>query len=312
MATLLPPGDPGLLRPGEIRVRGVRSPLLEGGPPSAEEAVVFVHGNPGSSRDWVDLAADVSVFGRVVALDMPGFGRADRPKAFEYTVQGYARHLAGALDALGIRLAHLVLHDFGGAWGLAWAAAHPDAFRSATLINIGILTGYRWHYLARIWRTPLLGELFMATTTRTGFRLLLRHGNPRGLPPAFVDRMYSDFDAGTRRAVLRLYRATDPRRFEELAPPLRLLRRPALVVWGAHDPYVPVAYASRQRDVFPDARIVVLDGSGHWPFADDPRAVAAAVVPFLREHLGAATAPSQPRAGETTGASETAPSTDGG
>ena len=48
-----------------------------------------------------------------------------------------------------------------------------------------------------------------------------------------------------------------------LAPPLRLLRRPALVVWGAHDPYVPVAYASRQREVFPDARIVVLDGSGH-------------------------------------------------
>lgn len=312
MATHLPPReDSGLLRPGEIQVAGVRSPFLEGGTRRAEEAVVFVHGNPGSSRDWVELATDVSAFARVVALDMPGFGRADRPRTFEYTVQGYARHLADALDALGIRHAHLVLHDFGGAWGLTWAAAHPDAFRSATLINIGILPGYRWHYLARIWRTPLLGELFMATTTRSGFRLLLRHGNPRGLPFAFVDQMFSDFDAGTRRAVLRLYRATDPRRFEELASPLRSLRRPALVVWGAHDPYVPVAYASRQRDVFPDARIVILEGSGHWPFADDPTAVAAAVIPFLREQLGTATAPSQPLVAETSGARE-APRTEGG
>src|SRR5512133_665798 len=148
MATLLPPGDPGLLRPGEIRVDGVCSPFLEGGTPRAEEAVVFVHGNPGSSLDWVELAAEVCALARVVALDMPGFGRADRPRTFEYTVQGYARHLSGALDALGIHRAHLVLHDFGGAWGLAWAAAHPEAFRSATLIDTGILPGYRWHYLA--------------------------------------------------------------------------------------------------------------------------------------------------------------------
>jgi pimeloyl-ACP methyl ester carboxylesterase len=312
VGTLLAPEVSGLLRGGEIRVDGVRTPLLEGGSPGVDEAVVFVHGNPGSSRDWVDLAGAVSAFARVAALDMPAFGRADRPRTFEYTVEGYARHLARCLDALGIRRAHLVLHDFGGAWGLAWAAGHPDAFRSATLINTGILPGYRWHYLARIWRTPVLGELFMATSTRSGFRLLLRHGNPRGLPPAFVDRMYDDFDTGTRRAVLRLYRATDPRGFAALGPPLRRLHRPALVVWGAHDPYLPVAYASRQREVFPDARVVVLDGSGHWPFADDPAAVAAAVIPFLREQLGTASSPSPPRAGEATGAHEHAPSTDGG
>lgn len=73
------------------------------------------------------------------------------------------------------------------------------------------------------------------------------------------------------------------------------------MLWGAHDPYIPVAYASRQREVFPDARIVILDGSGHWPFADDPSAVAAAVVPFLREQLGGEETPSQPRVAETTG-----------
>jgi pimeloyl-ACP methyl ester carboxylesterase len=140
-------------------------------------------------------------FARAVAWDHPGFGQADKPAGFDYTVQGYA-HLGRCLDALGITRAHLVLHDFGGPWGLAWAATHPDAFASATLINIGILPGYHWHYHARIWRAPVLGELFNATTTRTGFGLLLRHGNPRGLPQPFVDRMYTDLDRGTKRAIL--------------------------------------------------------------------------------------------------------------
>ena len=279
------------LRAGEVCVAGVRSPVLEAGPAGSPEAAVFVHGNPGSSRDWEDLLRRVGVLGRAVALDMPGFGRADKPHAFPYTVEGYAAHLAGALDELRIRRAHLVLHDFGGAWGLAWAAAHPDALASVTLIDIGIMPGYRWHELARIWRTPVVGELFMALSTRSAFHLLMRRGSPRGLPRAFVDRMYDDFDAGTRRAVLRLYRATDAGSAgERLAAAFRPLARPALVVWGKHDPYVPARWAERQRDFFPGAQVVVLEESGHWPFVDDPEGVAGVLVPFLRAHLAKATA----------------------
>jgi pimeloyl-ACP methyl ester carboxylesterase len=159
---------------------------------------------------------------------------------------------------------------------------------SVVLINIGVLIGYRWHYLARIWRTPVLGELFQATTTLPGFRLLLRHGNPRGLPRDFVERMYRDLDRGTKRAVLRLYRATPPGLLEASLPTMRELDPPALVVWGSHDPYLPVENAERQREAFPRAEIVVLDGSGHWPMADDPERVADLVVPFLRRHTDAA------------------------
>jgi pimeloyl-ACP methyl ester carboxylesterase/2-polyprenyl-6-methoxyphenol hydroxylase-like FAD-dependent oxidoreductase len=290
------------LRVGQVRVSGVRSPVLEAGPPGADEAVVFVHGNPGSSQDWVDLAQAVGAFGRAVALDMPGFGQADKPPDFDYTVEGYARHLAGALEQLGVRRAHLVLHDFGGPWGLAWAIAHPEAFGSVTFVNVGVLLGYRWHYLARIWRTPILGELFMATTTRPGTHLLVKHGNPRGLPRALIDRMYDDFDRGTRRAVLKLYRATsDPAAgARRMAEALRQIPRPALVVWGKHDPYLPVALAERQREVFPDAQVVILEGSGHWPFADDPDGVARVVVPFLRQRMDhqAASPRSQPPPGQ--------------
>jgi pimeloyl-ACP methyl ester carboxylesterase len=117
--------------------------------------------------------------------------------------------------------------------------------------------------------------------------MLLRHGNPKGLPRVFVDRMYDDFDAGTKRAVLRLYRATDApgEAAGTLSAALRPLDRPALVVWGRHDPYIPLEQAERQRETFPGAEIVILEQSGDWPFADDPEAVAVHVVPFLEQQM---------------------------
>jgi len=269
-----------------LDIDGIVSPCLDAG--SGDEAAVFVHGNPGSGEDWRALVEGAGGFMRALAPHMPGFGRADEPAGFDYTVDGYARHLGRLIEAAGIRRVHLVLHDFGGPWGLAWAARHPAQVASVTLVNIGVLRGYRWHFLARIWRTPLLGELFMATTTRAGFRALLRIGNPRGLPREFVDRMYSDFDAGTRRAILRLYRATGAidALSKALHATLRPLDLPALVVWGDRDPYLPARFAEAQRETFPRAHVVHLADSGHFPYADNPAAVADAVLPFLRAQAG--------------------------
>jgi 2-polyprenyl-6-methoxyphenol hydroxylase-like FAD-dependent oxidoreductase/pimeloyl-ACP methyl ester carboxylesterase len=280
---------PATVRRTRMSVGGVEVPMSSCGSAEDSEAVVFVHGNPGSSRDWDDLLSRTGSFARGIAFDMPGFGRADKPQDFDYTVEGYARFLGSALEQVGVEKVHLVLHDFGGPWGLEWASHNPERVASAVLINTGVLLDYSWHYLARIWRTPVLGELFQATTTRSALRLVLRHGNPRGLPRAFVDRMYDDMDAGTRRAILKLYRATtDPAAAaRRQADALRPFDIPALVVWGANDPYLPVALAERQRDVFPRAEISILEQSGHWPFADDPDGVGRAVDPFLRRCVSA-------------------------
>jgi pimeloyl-ACP methyl ester carboxylesterase len=168
------------------------------------------------------------------------------------------------LTECAVQRAHLVPHDFGGPWGLAWAAANPGAIASVTLIDTGVLLDYRWHYLALIWQTPWLGELFMATTTRAGMRLLLRYGNPRGLPVEYVDQAFDNFDAATRRAVLRLCR--NSRRtngaMQDIAHVLRPLDLPAQVVWGAHDPYISVDFAERQRAVFPRAEVVICRTAG--------------------------------------------------
>ena len=124
----------------------------------------------------------------------------------------------------------------------------------------------------------------MATATRWAFWAGLKSGNPRGLPLDFVDGMYAHFDAGTKRAVLRLYRATDDigALFAPHAEAFRKWTVPVLVVWGAKDPYVQERYAREQLAFFPKAEISLFEDSGHWPHADNPERFAAVVVPFLR------------------------------
>jgi pimeloyl-ACP methyl ester carboxylesterase len=283
----------------EVSVRGVRSPALTAGPPVGAEAVVFVHGNPGPADDWRDLLARAGELGRAIAPDMPGYGRADKPKDFRYSVDGYAEYLAALLDQLGITRAHIVAHDFGGPWALAWAARHPGTLASATLINTGVVIDYRWHHYARIWRTPVLGEVFMATASRAGFRVLLGRENPR-LTRDQLDRIYDASRSwATKHAVLKLYRATPAATLAAPAAALRPLDRPALVIWGSQDAYVPREQAERQRQAFPSAQVELLDGHGHWVMLEDPERVASLVIPFLRRQL--------PRPATTTGSPSSPP-----
>ncbi|MFL5842975.1 MAG: alpha/beta fold hydrolase [Thermoleophilaceae bacterium] len=270
-----------------VPVNGVRSPILQAGSRDRGEAVVFVHGNPGPAADWRGLLSQTGEFARAVAPDMPGYGGADKPRGFRYTVDGYADHLGGLLDALDISRAHLVLHDFGGPWGLAWAARHPEAFASATLINTGVLPDYKWHRYARIWRTPVVGELFQLTATRGAFRLLVGRENPR-LQPDAIDHLYEAARGWpTKRAVLKLYRATPAKSARGPIEELAALNRPALVLWGTDDAYLPWQFADRQQMAFPSARIELLEGLGHWPFHEDPARIAELVIPFLRAQVTA-------------------------
>lgn len=268
-----------------LDVAGTRTRLIQAGPAEATEAVVFVHGNPGSADDWARLAGAVGAGAgrRALAFDLPDFGETTAPPGFAHDASGYAAFLAEALDALGVERAHLVVHDFGGPIGLVWAIGHLDALASVTLIDTGLLPGYRWHVMARAWRTPVLGEIIQKITTRRVFRLMLNGKEPRGLPRDFVERMYDQYGRRTREAVLKLYRATpDPGGMSENLIGLFAPRDiPALVVWGEHDAYLPASYAARQREAFPSADVHVLPASGHWPFADAPETVERLLLEFL-------------------------------
>ena len=266
--------------PGSVRI-------FEAGPHQASEAVAFFHGNPGSAGDWVDLVDEVGGLARAIAFDLPGFGESPSPPGFGNTLEEYAEWVGQALDAAGIARVHLVLHDFGGPIALVWAAQNPDRVASVTLFNTGILTGYDWHTMARVWQTPLLGELSMMLSSRQVFRRAVSSAEPRGLPREFLDEMFDNYDRETRSAVLDLYRSAKNLgdRAGEVARRLADADLPALVVWGAKDHYLNASFASRQREAFPSAEVHLVPDSGHWPFIDSPEVCRALLVGFLEDHV---------------------------
>jgi pimeloyl-ACP methyl ester carboxylesterase len=85
--------------------------------------------------------------------------------------------------------------------------------------------------------------------------------------------------------VLKLYRATPAAALAAPAAALRPLDRPALVIWGTQDAYVPREQAEYQRQAFPSAQVELLEGNGHWVMLEDPERVASLVIPFLRRQL---------------------------
>ena len=149
-----------------------------------------------------------------------------------------------------------------------------------------MLIDYSWHRLAKLWRTPVLGELVMRATNERVARFVTRHDNP-GLPDYWVDQIAGHLlPRGTKRAVLRLYRSTRQQHMDVLIEPLRAADLDALVVFGSADVYIPAAQAQRQRRPFPRVRIEMLPGVGHWAWLEQPDRVAELVVPFLRERVG--------------------------
>ncbi len=284
-------GEPGsVISTHRIAVEGLRTSVLAGGlgmASGAAEAVLFVHGNPDAGSDWMPLLTRVGELAPVIAPDLPGFGNAEARRDWDYTVPGYARFLHGVVEQFGPRRVHIVAHDFGGPFAAMWAAEHPGMVASVSFLNTGVLLGYRWHRMARLWRTPGVGEAVMAAGNRAVAERVLARENP-GLPRPWVQIIAGHLmPAHTRHAVLRLYRSVRPADMEILAARLRQHDHEALVLFGDADAYIPAELARRQTEVFPRADIRILPGVGHWCWLEQPDLVSGHLTGFLRERLNA-------------------------
>jgi len=255
----------------------VRETLGEGTP------TLFVHGNPTSSLDWVPFLKRLD--GRALAPDLPCFGRSERPprRRFDPTMNSYADFVERFLDARKIERYSLVVHDWGVV-GLMAALRDPERVERLVIVNaVPLLPGYRWHWVARIWRRRGVGELANATATERSARLQVRQARPgfQPMPEGFVEDFWPLWDRATRRAVLRLYRSADPEALAAAGLRLDRMTCPALVVWGMKDPYLPGRFGHAYADRLPKSELIELDSAGHWPWIDAPGAIER-VVRFLQ------------------------------
>jgi pimeloyl-ACP methyl ester carboxylesterase len=107
----------------------------------------------------------------------------------------------------------------------------------------------------------------MALTSRWSLRRI------GGLAPGHAAQVMEHLDHGTQRAILRLYRRADVDSLARTGERLRALEAPALVVWGASDPYLDPAWADRLATALPRSGVHLVPDGGHWPWIERPEVV---------------------------------------
>lgn len=240
---------------------------------------LLLHGNPDSSEVWSGVIPTLAGQYRCIAPDLPGFGLSTAPEDFDYSLEGMAQWVDDLVVSLRIdEPLNLVVHDIGGPFGLAWAVLHPEKVRSVAIMNTVFHADYRWHVFGRLWRTPIVGELVQALTSRRGFTRELRRASLK-LSREQINRTYDLITPSVKRAMLRWYRAADPRNFAGWEEAMRYIvaGKPSLVLWAAHDPYIDASYAHR----FGARDVECVADSGHWLPAEAPGAVATRLLAFF-------------------------------
>ena len=251
------------------------------GPP-----ILFLHGAPDSAEMWSGVIERLKGSYHCFAPDLPGFGRSSAPADFDCSLDNMARFIDELIEGANIPTPlNLVVADFGATYGLSWATTYPQKVqRIAITGGSNFSSRYRWHGLARILRTPLLGELGMASVSLSSQERMMRQNAPL-VSMEYVREAYalSLAKPETRRMMLKLYRSINPKDFVGREERLRELTKqiPTLVLWGDKDPFITPDYA----DQFGSAQVEHFSENGHWLAVEAPEIVAQRLTTFFAEKM---------------------------
>jgi len=249
-------------------VQGLEAFWRRAEPDAGAAPVLYLHGVPNNADLWTPFLERTGGF----APDLPGFGRSDKPAPFDYSIPGYDHWIEAYIEHAGLDRFSLVVHDWGVV-GLATAQRlHGRLDRVVLMAGVPLLPGYQWHRIARVWRTPFAGEMFMGLSTKWGFKQISKEGNvtPGPLPGAFLDQIWEHFDHGTQRAILKLYRSAPPPVLAQAGSDLGRIDCPALVLTPDSDPYIGAEFGRAYAEALGNAEHRVVDRAGHWPWLDRP------------------------------------------
>jgi len=287
----MPVLESGFVRPGGLSLHQTRGG--RGDPP-----VLFIHGL--GSSGYIEWRFTLPVFARsrrVLAPDLPGFGRSEKPRLpyglrlFERTIYDYVRTVAeGPADVVGTSM--------GGRIAIDFALTHPRLVRRLVLVNSLGLGPPRPGPFYPLVAVPRVGEAVLR-----GLR-----GALGGLPPALIRKAagrsrgmsvdperalgagyladlremhaaegYHEAYLATVRSLARpdTFSATD------LTAHLAEVGVPLLLVWGADDPLFPIATARRAHRLLPNSGLAVIKGAGHTPQVERPDEFNQVVARFL-------------------------------
>ncbi len=262
-----------------LTVQGVNVYLREEGTGSP---LLFLHGAPDSAELWSEVITRLQDRYRCFAPDLPGFGRSSAPVSFDCSLENMARFIDELIAAAAIPTPlGLVVADFGATYGLSWAVTSPQKVSSIAIVGgSNFSSRYRWHGTARLFRTPLLGELAMRTLSLSAYEKTMRRNAPL-LSLEYVRSSYalSLAKPEARRMMLKLYRSINPKDFVGKEERLHELtaRIPTLVLWGDQDPFITPDYA----ESFGATQVEHFPNNGHWLAVEAPELVAQRLAAFF-------------------------------
>lgn len=268
-----------------VQVEGIRVAYRSFG---QGPALVMVHGWPLSGVTYRGLVHELSRDFTCYVPDLPGAGQTPWHNSVGETFRGYARIVAGFVDALGLQQYALVGHDSGGAVARMVAAQHGQRVGALLLTN----TEVPGHVSAVVKalqmaaRLPGARHLFSLLLSWGAFRRSAMgfggcFGDPRLIDGEFRQTLKKDL-----RGAIAIIDHADLDVALELEGIHRAIQAPALLVWGQDDPFFPVERARAMLPQFPQpARMEVIADTKLLVHEEAPRQVAELARPFLAEAL---------------------------
>ncbi len=254
-------------RIGSQQVRYVRRTAPGAAP--GDLPIVVLHGWGAHIEAVAPILAALEGAADLIALDLPGFGESEPPPE-AWDAVDYADFVCDFLDELGVSQSHFVGHSHGGRVSIVIANERAERVGRLLLVDAA---GIRPKRGARYYRRVAVAKL-----GRVAARLGGRYG--RRLQESMRAKIASKDYLDASEAMRSTFRAVIA---EDMTPRLPYIKVPTLLVWGERDEDTPLWMAHRMEQLIPDAGLVVLEGAGHYSYADAPGQFRAVARRFLLE-----------------------------
>jgi len=268
-----------------MRVGGVQARYWAEG--SQGSPVILIHGIGEYVEIWWPNIVTLAQQHRVFAVDLPGFGRSDKPVDAPYGYPYFARFIHDFMSGLGLERASLVGHSLGGAVALQAALAFPQKVDRLVLVGSAGL-GREVNLILRLATLPLLGEILTRPSLQ-GSRSFIKAivYDPALVKDEDVQVHYEiSIQPGAQQAFLKVLRAIGNvfgQNHNSTGPILEHLpaiTQPTLVLWGREDAIIPVKHADVTRRM-PNMRVRIFERCGHSPQFEHRENFDQAVQEFL-------------------------------
>jgi haloalkane dehalogenase len=275
---------------------GIRMRYLDEGPAKPAGTVVLVHGNPSWSFYWRNLVRELSTTHRCLAPDHVGMGASDKPGdgAYAYTLRERVADLTRLLEAVAPRgPLTLVVHDWGGMIGMAWAVEHLARVQRLVLLNTAAFplpAAKRLPWQLALARTPL-GALLVRGGNAFAYGATLAGMTRTRMSPAVRAGYLAPYDSwGARIATLRFVQdiplVQGARGFDLVqatAARLDELRAtPTFIGWGGQDFVFDHHFLAEWRARLPHATVRLLPDAGHYVLEDAAAELVPEIAAFAR------------------------------